>query len=84
MVISEETGKISIAKDGTLIADVSEEALKKILISNVVTKRFAIEKKEIRNKIKEIREKLYREKKEQETKASEMKVSETKENEEKK
>lgn len=41
VVISEETGKISIAKDGTLIADVTEEALKKILIKNVITKRFA-------------------------------------------
>lgn len=40
VVVSEETGKISVAKDGTLIADVSEEALKKILISNIVTKRF--------------------------------------------
>ena len=38
VVVSEETGKISVAKDGTLIADVSEEALKKILISNIVTK----------------------------------------------
>ena len=40
VVISEETGKISIAKDGTLIADLKEEALKKILISNIITKRF--------------------------------------------
>ena len=40
VVVSEETGKISIAKDGTLIADVREDTLKKILISNVVTKRF--------------------------------------------
>ena len=62
VVVSEETGKISIAKDGTLIADVSEDALKKILISNVVTKRFAVEKRERRNKIKEIREKLHKEK----------------------
>ena len=31
VVVSEETGKISIAKDGTLIADVSEESLKRIL-----------------------------------------------------
>lgn len=38
VVVSEETGKISIAKDGTLIADVKEEALKKILIKNVVTR----------------------------------------------
>ena len=71
VVVSEETGKISIAKDGTLIADVSEEALKKILITNVVTKRFAVEKREKRNKIREIREKLR--KKKQEEKAKEEK-----------
>lgn len=41
IVVSEETGKISVAKDGTLIADVREDALKKILISNIVTKRFS-------------------------------------------
>ena len=41
IVVSEETGRISIAKDGTLIADVKEEALKKILINNIVTKRFS-------------------------------------------
>ena len=58
VVVSEETGKISIAKDGTLIADVREDTLKKILISNVVTKRFAVEKKERRNKIMQIRENL--------------------------
>lgn len=58
VVVSEETGKISIAKDGTLIADVREDALKKILISNVVIKRFAVEKKERRNKIMQIRENL--------------------------
>lgn len=39
VVVSEETGKISVAKDGTLIADVSEEVLKKILIKNIVTNR---------------------------------------------
>lgn len=44
VVVSEETGKISIAKDGTLIADVKEEALKKILIKSIVTKRFGDEK----------------------------------------
>ncbi len=60
VVISEETGKISVAKDGTLIADVREDVLKKILISNVVTKRFAIEKRERKNKIKELRQKLKR------------------------
>ena len=44
IVVSEETGKISIAKDGTLIADVKEETMKKILIKNIVTKRFGEEK----------------------------------------
>lgn len=43
VVISEETGKMSIAKDGTLIADLKEEALKNILIKNVVIKRFGEE-----------------------------------------
>ena len=71
MVVSEETGKISIAKDGTLIADVNEDALKKILITNVVTKRFAVEKRERRNKIKEIREKLRKEKQEEKAKEEE-------------
>ena len=55
VVVSEETGKISVAKDGTLIADVREDVLKKILISNVITKRFTIEKKERKNKIKNIK-----------------------------
>lgn len=40
IVVSEETGKISIAKDGNLIADLKEEALKNILIKNLVTKKF--------------------------------------------
>ena len=48
VIVSEETGKISIAKDGTLIADLKEESLKKILIKNIVTDRFATEKKEHR------------------------------------
>ena len=39
VVVSEETGKISIAKDGTLIADVREDTLKKILIKNLITKQ---------------------------------------------
>ena len=36
IIVSEETGKVSIAKDGTLIADVREDVLKKILIKNLV------------------------------------------------
>jgi len=48
IIVSEETGKVSVAKDGTLIADVREDVLKKILISNIVTKRLneAKERKE--------------------------------------
>ena len=65
VVVSEETGKISVAKDGTLIADVREDVLKKILISNVVTKRFAVEKKERKHRLKELRQKLKKEKKEE-------------------
>ena len=56
VVVSEETGKISVAKDGTLIMDVKEDALKQILIKNLVTKRFGNErakneKYKIRNRI---------------------------------
>ncbi len=36
VVVSEETGKMSIAKDGTLIADVREDVMKKILIKNLI------------------------------------------------
>lgn len=38
VVISEETGKISIAKDGNLIVDLKEEALKNILIKNLISR----------------------------------------------
>lgn len=38
VVVSEETGKISVARNGTLIADVKEDALKQILIKNLVPK----------------------------------------------
>lgn len=47
VVVSEETGKISIAKEGTLIADVKEETLKKILVKYLITiKDIEQEKKE--------------------------------------
>ena len=36
VVVSEETGRMSIAKEGTLIADVREDVLKKILIKNLI------------------------------------------------
>ena len=44
VVVSEETGKISIAKDGTLIADVREDVLKKILIKNLINEHNYINK----------------------------------------
>ena len=55
VVVSEETGRISVAKEGTLIADLKEEALKKILISNIITKRFKEnDKKTIVDRVKSI------------------------------
>ena len=51
IIVSEETGKVSVAKDGTLIADVREDVLKKILISNIVTKRLNEAKEKQENKI---------------------------------
>lgn len=44
VVVSEETGKVSIAKDGTLIADVREDVLKKILLKYLVTENKAPKK----------------------------------------
>lgn len=49
IVISEETGKISVGKDGTLIMDVKEEALKNILMKQMITKRFGNEKYKTNN-----------------------------------
>lgn len=57
VVVSEETGKISVAKDGNLIADVREDTLKKILISNVVTKRL-VPQEQPQDKIKKIKDNL--------------------------
>lgn len=48
IIVSEETGKISVAIDGKLIADVKEEALRNILIKHVINKRFTRESKKIR------------------------------------
>lgn len=52
IVVSEETGKISIARDGTLIADLKEDALKKILIKNIVTDRYKEDKKSRKDVLK--------------------------------
>ena len=55
VVVSEETGKISVAKDGTLIADVREDVLKKILISNIITKRYTEKEERPKTKFEKIK-----------------------------
>lgn len=65
VVVSEETGKISVAKDGTLIADLTEEALKKILIKHIVTNRFNQQTQ--KERLKKLKDKI-RMKKENNTK----------------
>ena len=65
IVVSEETGKVSIAKDGVLIADVKEDALKKILIKNLITKRYIDANK---TKIDTIKEKIKRKKEDKKNK----------------
>lgn len=52
VIVSEETGKISVAKEGTLIVDVKEDSLKNILIKHIVTKRFGDEKLKRVEKVK--------------------------------
>ena len=56
IVVSEESGKISIAKDGTLIVDVKEDALKKILIKNIITNRLDEKEKNKLARLKNIQE----------------------------
>ena len=63
IVISEETGKISVAKDGTLIVDVDEETLKKILIKEMITNRLKEGNTIKANKIKKLRNKFEKENK---------------------
>lgn len=56
IVVSEESGKVSIARDGTLIADVKEEALKKILIKSIISNRLENKPKEKFSRFKKIKE----------------------------
>jgi len=56
VIVSEETGSISIANNGVLIRDVKDEALKRILIKNLVTERFGTEER--RQKFAAWREKI--------------------------
>ena len=76
VVVSEETGKISVAKDGTLIADVTEEALKKILIRNIVTNRLETQET---NRMKSLRNR--KKKKKMQKKEKEMEKEEKKDTE---
>ena len=62
IVVSEETGKISIAKDGNLILDLKEEALKNILIKNLVIKKFGNSKENKRTHFKLMKNKIKNEK----------------------
>ena len=62
IVVSEETGKISIAKDGNLILDLKEEALKNILIKNLVIKKFGNSKENKRPHFKLMKNKIKNEK----------------------
>ena len=62
VVVSEETGKISIAKDGTLIADLKEDVLKKILLKNMIIEQ----KQEDENKKEKKKKKNKEEKTEEE------------------
>lgn len=56
IVVSEESGKVSIAKEGTLIADVKEETLKKILIKSIITNRLDNKNKEKFSRLKKMKD----------------------------
>ena len=47
VIVSEETGKMSIAKDGTLIADVREDVLRKILLKNLINESSHLNSKKV-------------------------------------
>ena len=79
IVVSEETGKVSVAKDGTLIADVREDVLKKILINSIVTKRFPENQAKTNNRITKIKT-MFKDKKD---KSKEVKAQNKEEKEQK-
>ena len=49
IVVSEESGKISVAKDGKLIVDIEEDNLRQLLLSNIEDKDIGFDR--IRRKI---------------------------------
>lgn len=58
VVVSEETGKISIAKDGTLIADLQEDNLKRILLKYLVKEQFEQKRDISRQKLEQLKDKF--------------------------
>ena len=62
IVVSEETGKISLAKNGTLLIDLKEEALKQILIKNIVIAKYGEENPYKINKFKKTKQERKNEK----------------------
>ena len=60
IVVSEESGKVSLAKDGTLLIDLTEDTLKKLLIKNIVTNRLDVNRDTRKEKLKAKREEIKR------------------------
>ena len=71
IVVSEESGKVSLAKDGTLLIDLSEETLKKLLIKNIVTNRLDVDTDTRKEKIRAKREEIKRKRLEKKLKKTE-------------
>ena len=60
VVVSEESGKVSLAKDGTLLIDLTEDTLKKLLIKNIVTNRLDTNGDTRKEKLKAKKEEIKR------------------------
>lgn len=59
IIVSEESGKISVAKDGKLIIDISEDNLRQLLLDNVTGQDVTLDKikRKINSKQAEIKNK---------------------------
>ena len=59
IVVSEESGKVSVAKDGKLIVDIAEDNLRQLLLDNINEKDIGFDKikRKINNKTVEIKSK---------------------------
>lgn len=65
LVVSEETGKISIAKDGKLFSDLTEESVKKMLIKYIVNQKYLEDVLAKQERIRKVRMKLNKKRKEE-------------------